>query len=270
MESPAPRVPFLFVGVNLVTVALTLAVNTLANTLPINGRTTGARSDAVPNLFAPAGYVFSIWGVIYLGLLAFAVYQLTPGGRRSPAVVHVGWWFALSNLANALWIVLWHYGLFPATMATMLVVLGSLCAIAARLGPPRRARSAGDRWFVYLPFSIYLGWISVATIANAAVFLLDLGWDGAPLSPATWTLILLAVASALGAWLLFRRGDLAYAAVLVWAFIGIWVRQSGGPGPSGIPGDPTVALGALIASGILSVLVVLAVWRAVRRPVWAL
>ena len=170
----------------------------------------------------------------------------------------MGGWFALSGLANSLWIVFWHYERFPASLAAMLVVLVSLCAIAARLGAPREAESAGDRWLVYLPFSIYLGWISVATIANAAVVLLDLGWDGAPLSPATWTLLLLAVATGLGVWFLYRRGDLAYVAVLVWAFAGIWARQGGITGPVG---DATVAQGALVAAGVLAVL---AVWRVAR------
>ena len=252
------RVPGTLVVANVVTLALTLVLNGLANALPLNGQTTGAVSDRFPNLFAPAGYVFSIWGVIYLGLLAFVAYQFTAAGRRSPAVQRVGGWFALSGIANSLWIVCWHYARFPASLAAMLVLLVSLCAIAARLGAPREAESAGDRWLVYLPFSIYLGWISVATIANAAVVLLDLGWDGAPLSPATWTLLLLAVATGLGIWFLYRRGDLAYVAVLVWAFAGIWARQGGITGPVG---DATVAQGALVAAGVLAVL---AVWRVAR------
>ena len=255
------RVPATLVVANLVTLGLTLVLNGLANALPLNGQTTGEVSDRFPNLFAPAGYVFSIWGAIYLGLLAFAAYQLTAAGRRSRAVQRVGGWFALSGIANSVWIVFWHYELFLASMAAMLVLLISLCAMASRLGAPRQAESAGDRWLVYLPFSIYLGWISVATIANAAVVLLDLGWDGAPLSPATWTLLLLAVATGLGVWFLGRRGDLAYAAVLVWAFVGIWARQGGISGPVG---ETAVAQGALVAAGVL---IVTAVWRVARGVV---
>ena len=101
MNEVGARVPSRLVGANLVTLAVTLVMNALANALPLNGRTTGEISDAFPNLFAPAGYVFSIWGLIYLGLLAFAVYQLTPSGRQSRAVARVGWLFALSNAANA-------------------------------------------------------------------------------------------------------------------------------------------------------------------------
>jgi hypothetical protein len=236
--------------VNLVTLVATLVMNWLANALPLNGRTTGQISDAFSaNVFAPAGYVFAIWGVIYLG-----PYRV----RHIP--VHAGWspefgWFALSNIANAVWIVFWHYEIFPATMAAMLVLLVSLCAIVARLGIPRSAASVGDRWLVYLPFSVYLGWISVATIANTSIFLLDLGWDGSPLSPAIWGLLLLGATTGLGAWMVLRRGDLAYAAVLVWAFVGIAIKQEG---------IPFVPPGAWAGVGVLLALVV---WRTLRgRP----
>ena len=221
-----PRLSIPLLILNAVTLVATLVMNWLANALPLNGRTTGQISDAFPtNVFTPASYVFAIWGVIYLGLIAFVAYQLTPAGRRSPAVGRVAGWFALSNVANALWIVFWHYEIFPATMAAMLVLLVSLCAIVARLRAPRNAASAGERWLVYLPFSVYLGWISIASIANASIFLIDLGWDGGPLSPPIWGLLLLAVATGLGAWMVLRRGDLAYAAVLVWAFAGIAIKQ---------------------------------------------
>jgi benzodiazapine receptor len=238
---------------NLVTLVTTLVMNWLANALPLNGRTTGQISDAFSaNVFAPAGYVFAIWGVIYLGLIAFAAYQFTPAGRLSPAVRLVGGWFALSNIANALWIVFWHYEIFPATMAAMLVLLVSLCAIIARLRIPPSAASPGDRWLVYLPFSVYLGWISVATIANASIFLLDLGWDGSPMSSPIWGLLLIGMATGLGAWMVLRRGDLAYAAVLVWAFVGIAVKQEG------------VALMPLGAWSGVGVLLALVGWRTLR------
>jgi hypothetical protein len=247
------RLPVPIVVLNVITLAITLVMNTLANTLPLNGRTTGEISDRFSaNLFAPAGYVFSIWGVIYLGLLAFVAYQLTPAGRRSPAVRLVGGWFAVSCIANALWIVVWHYEIFPATMVAMLVLLVSLAAIVARLGAPRAASSAADRLLVYLPFSVYIGWISVATIANASIFLLDQGWDGAPLPPPVWALLLLAGATGLGAWMVLRRGDLAYAAVLVWAFIGIAIKQAA------VPWVPPGAYAGV------AVLVALVGWRLAR------
>jgi len=118
---------------NVVTLVARRVLNWLANALPLNGRTTRQISDAFPaNVFAPAGYVFAIWGVIYLGLIAFVAYQFTPAGRQSKAVRRVGGWFALSNVANALWIMFWHYEIFPATMAAMLVLLVSLRACLSR------------------------------------------------------------------------------------------------------------------------------------------
>ena len=241
---------------NVGTLGLTLVVNGLANVLPLNGRTTGAVSDSfTANLFVPAAYVFSIWGLIYVALTAFVGYQFTPGGRRSESVQRVGLWFAVTGLANSLWIVLWHYGVFPGTMALMLVLLVSLCVIVGRLGTPREASTTADRWFVYLPFSIYLGWISVATIANACIFFLDLGWDGAPLAAWTWAVLLLGVATALGAWFIARRGDLAYGAVLIWAFVGIALRQAQ---------VPWVPQGAWFG---VAVLIVLAGWRIARGAI---
>lgn len=220
------RYPLLLVAANIVTLIFALVMNGLANALPLNGRTTGQISDSFSeNLFVPSGYVFAIWGVIYLLLIAFAVYQATGSGRRSEAVWATGWWFALSNIANGLWIVFWHYGFVPVTMVVMLVLLASLLAIATRLGPASSARSSLDRWLVYLPFSVYLGWISVATIANAAVTFLTFGWQGAPLNAVVWTILLVLVATALGMLMLFRRLDAAYCLVLIWALIGIALKQ---------------------------------------------
>ena len=248
-----PRLSVPLLILNVVTLAITLVMNWLANALPLNGRNTAQISDAFSaNVFAPAGYVFAIWSVIYLGLIAFVAYQFTPAGRVSPAVRRVGGWFALSNIANAVWLVFWHYEMFPATMVAMLVLLGSLCAIVARLGIPRSAASVADRWLVYLPFSVYLGWISVATIANASIFLLDLGWNGQPLSPPVWGLLLLGLATGLGAWMVLRRDDVAYAAVLIWAFVGIAVKQEG---------VALVPPGAWAGVGVLLALVV---WRTLR------
>jgi hypothetical protein len=219
------RVPGLLVAANAVTYIFMVVMNGLATTLPLNGRTTAAISDSFANTFAPAGYVFSIWGVIYTALMAFLGYQFTARGRSSVAVGRIGWLFVINAIANGIWIVFWHYGMFPATMAMTIVLLGTLCAIALRIGTPAQAATQADRWFVHLPFAIYLGWVSVATIANAAVMFLDLGWNGEPLAPATWTLALIAIATGIGATMVVQRGEIAFAGVLIWAFIGIAVKQ---------------------------------------------
>ena len=163
--------------VAIVGVLATIAVNVLANTLPINGQNTGDISDRFDIYFVPAGYVFSIWGLIYLGLIAFAVYQALPAQRENPRLQRMGWWFALASVANIAWIFLWHYLVFNWTIVAMLALLGSLIAIYLRLGIGRTAVPAGERWAVRAPFSVYLGWITVATIANATQLLFYRGWS---------------------------------------------------------------------------------------------
>lgn len=200
---------------------MTVVVNALANILPINGRNTGQISDGFPNFFVPAGYVFSIWGLIYLTLLGFVIYQALPSQKTSPLQREIGWWFVASNVANTLWIFCWHYGLFPLSLLMMLALLVSLVAIYTRLDSGRTTVHGMIRWLVYLPFSIYLGWITVAVIPNTSVVLIDLGWNGLGISGPVWATALLAVATVIGTLVGLPRRDWAYAAVLVWAFVGI-------------------------------------------------
>jgi len=215
--------------VNLVAFLITIAVNGLANALPINGNTTASVSDQFPVLFVPAGYVFAIWGLIYLGLLAFAVYQALPSQADNPRLQRMGWWFAVGSLANATWIFFWHYEVFPVTLVLMLTLLISLLVIYTRLSSGRSEASRVERWLVDVPFSVYLGWITVATVANAADVSYSLGWTGAPLTPQLWTVIMLLVAAALAVLMALRHRDVAYVAVIVWAFVGIAVKQSATP-----------------------------------------
>jgi len=241
--------------VNLLAALVTVAVNGLSETLPLNGITTKAISDRFQVLFFPAAYVFSIWGLIYLGLIAFAVFQVLPGQRANPRLRRVGYWFALSCALNCLWIVLWHYLQFPATLVVMLALLGTLIIIYQRLAIGRAPVTGVERWVVDLPFSIYLGWISVATIANAADVLDYLGWHGAPLNPQAWAVIMLAAGLALAAAMAFRRGDLAYGLVVVWAFVGIAIQPSA---------TPLVAGAAWVMAGLV-VVVLIAEWVLARR-----
>ncbi len=215
--------------VNLLAFIVTVMVNGLANALPINGVTTGKVSDSFAVYFVPAGYVFAIWGVIYLALLGFAVYQLLPAQRESPRLARIGWWFTLGSLANSAWIFFWHYRIFPITLVLMLTLLVSLLAIYLRLGIGRTKVSRTEKWLVDVPFSIYLGWITVATVANVTDVLYHLGWNGAPLSPQVWAVIMLAIATALAAAMSLTRRDIAYVLVIVWAFIGIAVKQAATP-----------------------------------------
>lgn len=204
-----------------------VVVNALANLLPINDITTGEVSALYPTLIAPAGYVFSIWGVIYLGLGVYAIFQALPRQRQHPVLQRLAPWFIASCLANSLWIGLWHYQLLAASVGVMLALLATLIASYLILGIGRRATPAAERWLVHLPFSIYLGWITVATIANIAALLVGLGWDGWGLAPDLWTALMILAAGAVGCLVSWQRGDVAYVLVLVWALTGIIVKEWG-------------------------------------------
>lgn len=215
------------VAVSLATAA-TLVVNYLANGLPINGQTTGDVTRRFEVYFVPAGYVFSIWSLIYLGLIAYSGYLgLTLARSRSDSGTAraVAPLYLITALANCSWLFAWHYNLFPLSMALMTVLLGTLIVIY-RVQAQRPATSKLELWTVHIPFRVYLGWISVATIANATITLDDAGWSGFGLSEPTWGVIMVVVATALGLTMSLRYGDIAYVAVLVWALIGIAARLS--------------------------------------------
>ncbi|PKO06150.1 MAG: tryptophan-rich sensory protein [Chloroflexi bacterium HGW-Chloroflexi-3] len=234
---------------NLISLLATITVNALANILPINNLQTGEVSDSFGALFTPAGYVFAIWGVIYLTLAVFAVYQVLPAQKENARLDRVGIWFILANLFNGGWIFAWHYLLFPLSMLLMLGLLVSLVVIYLRLGIGTGKISLNERWLVDMPFSIYLGWISVATIANASVFLLDLNWDGFGLSETIWTVIVLLVGVILGLIMTLKRSEVFYTLVLIWAFIGITQNGSG---------DNVVTTTAWAGSAILGIFLVIA------------
>lgn len=214
---------------NLVGVVVTIAVNGLANALPLGGRNTGAISDSFRVLWVPAGYVFAIWGLIYLGFLAFAIYGALPRQRRSARLDAISPWFVASCACNALWIFFWHFGLFPLTLIAMLGVLACLIVIYLKLDPGRPAATLAEKLCVEALFSIYLGWISVATIANVEDVLWLYGYRGAPLGELNWAVALSILAAALGIYMALARRDALYAFVVVWALAGVMVRQVGVP-----------------------------------------
>ena len=208
----------------IITTIITLTINGLANALPLNGLTTGEISDAFDTFFVPAGYVFSIWGLIYIGLIALTIFQALPAQRENPRLVQIGWWLVAGNLANAAWIFLWHYQLFALTLIAMLTLLISLLNIYVGLQKDNKSISLAERLSVDLPISIYLGWISVATIANISDVLSYFNWGQFGLNASTWMLILLAVVSALAWAMSLRERDAAYLTVLLWALAGIGVK----------------------------------------------
>lgn len=209
-----------------VTTVVMIVVNILANALPLNGLNTGQISDRFDVYFVPAGYVFSIWGLIYLGMIVYTVYQALPAQRENPRLRATGWWVALSSLANSVWIFLWHYQQFPLTVLVMLVLLAALIVIYLRLGTGRTAAPPAETWAARLPFSIYLGWITVATIANVTALLDFWQWNGFGIAAEVWMGIMLAAVLVIAALMILTRRDVAYTLVILWALAGIGIKHA--------------------------------------------
>ncbi len=210
-----------------------VTVNYLAQAFPINGVTPGQVSDSLPNLFAPAGLTFSIWGLIYLSLAAFVVYQFgfsnkTPEAGSLDKVRIV---FVLSSLANIAWIFSWHYGSIALSMLLMIMILVSLIIINLTLD--KKQLTLVEKVVFRLPFSFYFGWITVATVANAAALLVQLGWDRFGLAEQTWAVIILVIVMGIGTVTMTRRKDVAYGLVLVWAYVGILIKHVSSSGFAG-------------------------------------
>jgi hypothetical protein len=208
----------------VLTILATITINILANALPINGLNTGQISDNFHVYFVPAGYVFAIWGIIYIGLIAYAVFQALPAQRLNPRLQATGWWVVLGGLANSMWIFLWHYQQFVATLGAMLILLATLIAVYLRLGIGQTKVTTGETWAVRVPFSIYLGWITVATVANISDVLDFVGWNQFGISDAVWMVIILGAVLVIAGLMNFLRRDVAYTAVLLWALAGIAAR----------------------------------------------
>ena len=234
----------------------TIVVNGLASSLPLNGVTTGEISDQFAVYFVPAGYVFSIWGVIYLGLLGYTVYQALPAQRENAKLRRIGYLYVGASLANTVWLFLWHYQLFALTVPVMLALLGLLIVVYLRLEIGQRSVTAAQRWLVNIPFSIYLGWITVATIANVTSLLEYWEWNGWGIYPEYWAVIMLVVGALVAAAVSITRGDIAYIAVIVWAFAGIAVKHAD---------TSVVAITAWVAAAAVALTLLVGVPRAQKR-----
>jgi len=216
-----------FQAVNVVAYVVTIVVNGLAGSTTLLGGVTSADvSDSYPTLVTPAGFTFAVWGIIYALLLVFTVYQLLPRNRDKPFLSQVGLLFGLSSVCNICWLFLWHYDYVTYSLVLMFALLASLILIYQRLGIGRAAVSLKEKICVHLPFSVYLGWISIATIANVSVALTAVGWDGWGIPEATWAVVIIAVALVLTLVMLATRKDVAFSLVVVWALVGILSKQS--------------------------------------------
>jgi hypothetical protein len=242
---------------NLVAFVGVVVINYLAVSLPLNNKSTGELSDQYPNLFVPAGLTFSIWGVIYVLLAIYAIYQLVVAFRRTATdgsfLDRIGVLFILSSVANMGWIFAWHYELVSLSLVIMLLLLLTLIAIYLRLGIGRSAAPGRERYLVHLPFSVYLGWITVATIANVTALLVDMGWNRFGLSEAFWTVAVIAVGVAITLVMLLQRRDVFYSLVVLWALLGILLKRMAVEVQPIVSVRVAVIVGmALVGAGILA------------------
>jgi hypothetical protein len=201
----------------LTSVLAMFVINILSNALPINGLTTASISDSLAIYFVPAGYVFSIWGLIYLGIIIYLISMFVNFKKEDMAIAP---YVIASSLANTAWIFMWHYKLIYISVIFMLIILASLIMIALKLNKPEVSLAKK------IPFSIYLGWISVASIANIAGALFTANWNGFGMSPEVWSAIMIVIATVLAILALIKK-NVAYTLVILWALIGIVVKFQG-------------------------------------------
>ena len=201
-----------------------VVVNFLANGLPINNRSTGAISDAYPNLFAPAGPAFSIWGLIYLLLGGYVLYQFVKKDQKIEDLLNkINPLFIVTSLANISWIFAWHYDHIGLSVLIMAVLLFLLIKIAGILRVERF--TALEKISIRAPFSVYFGWITVAAIANITVFMVSIGWNRFGIADFVWTSIILLVGAMIGILRMRKDKNIAYGMVLIWAYLWIFFKH---------------------------------------------
>lgn len=214
--------------VNMLALIATIVINYLSNTGIFNGETMSSISAKFQNLFTPAGYAFSIWGLIYLGLLGFVVYY-GPFTKNTDAkdktVANIGWWFVISCFANCLWIIAWLYEYTLLSIPIMIVLFISLLKIIQNNRNIIETRDIKTAVFVRWPFYIYSGWISVALIANISAYLKKTEWTGFGISETSWTLTLFVIAAMIHLYMIWKMNMSVFALVAVWALTAIAVAN---------------------------------------------
>lgn len=233
---------------NLVFFAGVLTMNYLANALPINGKNTGELSDQYPNLFVPAGLTFSIWGMIYLLLIALVISLLFRSRQKTESAI--GWWLIVNFTFNATWILAWHYEYIELSLLIMLGLLFSLARINQSL-------SASEDLLARLTFGIYFGWICIATIANVTTLMVDYSWHGEPLPEWVWAIALILIGAGVVIWIIRKVNNVFLALAVCWAFLGIILKRNGD--------YPAIAIAAGIGIALVAAAAVLQV-RSRAKP----
>ncbi len=212
---------------NIAAFIAVVIINGLAGaTTIIGGRNTAQVSNSFPTLITPAGYVFSIWGIIYILLGVFAVYQALPSQQGKGFQSKIGWLFILSSLLNCIWLFLWQFEFLTLTVPIMFLLLASLIFIYVRVGIGKRNVPPIEKLAVYVPFSVYLGWITIASIANVATTLVSLNWGGLGLIAEIWATLIVVLVLIITTFVIVTRKDIAYTLVIIWALIGIGINHS--------------------------------------------
>jgi len=212
--------------VTILSFILMVVANALANILPINGLNTGEVSDNFSNLFAPAGITFSIWGVIYIALgiyTAYQLYALKNNKVDQNFLNDIGIYFSISSVANTLWIFSWHYLYTAISLLLMLLILGCLIKINAMI--QKKSLDQKISKVIRIPFSLYFGWITIATIANVTAFLVSINWNGFGIPEYIWTIMILLIGLMIGSLTAYKNKDLFYTLVLIWAYSGILIKH---------------------------------------------
>lgn len=241
-----------------------MAANVMAVALPINGKTTAQISEEYPNLFTPAGFTFSIWGIIYLSLLTFIIYQLWLAfSNKHPEALSglmqkMKGWFLISAVANACWLFAWHYHLIPVSMIIMGMLLISLVIIQLNFGIGTTPATLSEKIFIHFPFSLYLGWIAIATIANITTLFVFAGWEGNLHYQIIWTIIMIGIGTLASMAMILLRNNIVYALVSVWAFYGILMKRKA----ADVLDENAIVHTCIIAIGIIAVTIS---WQLYRK-----
>ena len=218
----------LFSIVNSLSVCIAIGVNYYSQVYKINGNTVGGLSNDYFNLFTPAGYAFAIWGIIYLGLIVFCTFQIFQTFKLKKTVEFInqtGYWFALTNVANAAWLFAWLNEYTLLSVGIMLLMLVSLIKIILNTNMERWDASRKIIAFYWWPICLYSGWIVVATIANISAYLAKINWSGFGISEVQWAVIMIVVATLLNIIIIYKRNMREFAMVGVWALVAIFIRH---------------------------------------------
>ncbi|MCL5247360.1 tryptophan-rich sensory protein [Cellulophaga sp. 20_2_10] len=208
----------------------TLVMNYLSNTGKMNGTTIGEVSGGLRSLFTPAGYAFSIWGLIYLFVFSYVIYQgrsLFVKVRDNQFVLKIGWWFVVSCIANCSWVVCWIYGYTGLSCIFIFLLLFSLLKIVWNNKMELWDAPISVITFLWWPFVIYSGWVAVASIANVSAYLVKVNWDGFGLEPVVWAVVMIVVAVVINLVVTWQRNMREFALVGAWALIAIAIANKG-------------------------------------------